>query len=174
LPTTDVPYTGENDVTTTTTPASSSDRIEEQVLLHVPRARVWRALTTADELGAWFGVNLTGATIAPGAQLVGHSTIPGHEHVVFDVMIEEMVPGQRFAWRWHPNVVVPGVDQATEPRTLVAFMLEDTADGGTLLRVVESGFAALSPARRAAALLGNSRGWASQLHKRLTAYLAAA
>jgi len=160
-------------VTTTTAPTSSTDRIEEQVLLHAPRARVWRALTNADELGAWFGVNLTGATIAPGAQLVGHFTIPGHEHAVFDVMIEEMVPEQRFAWRWHPNVVVPGVD-ATEPRTLVAFTLEDTLDGGTLLRVVESGFDALSPARRAAALLGNTKGWAGQLHKRLPAYLAAA
>lgn len=159
---------------TTTTPASTSDRIEEQVLLHAPRARVWRALTNADELGAWFGVDLTGATIAPGAQLVGHFTIPGHEHAVFDVLIEEMVPEQRFAWRWHPNVVVPGVDDATDPRTLVAFTLEDTLDGGTLLRVVESGFDALSPTRRATALLGNTKGWAGQLHTRLPAYLAAA
>ena len=157
--------------TTTTTP---SDTIEEQVLLHAPRARVWRALTTADELGAWFGMNLGGATIAPGETLRGPFTMPGHEHVMFEATVEEIVPEDRFAWRWQPNAVVPGVDNTAEPRTLVTFLLEDTADGGTLLRVVESGFDALSPARRAPAFLGNTRGWASQLHKRLTAYLAAA
>ena len=159
---------------TTTTPASTGDRIEEQVLLNAPRARVWRALTDAGELGAWFGMNLAGATIAPGARLAGNFTIPGHEHSVFEATIEEMVPESRFAWRWQPNAAVPGVDNTAEPLTLVTFTLEDAPDGGTLLRVVESGFDALSPARRAPALQGNTRGWATQLHKRLTAYLASA
>jgi uncharacterized protein YndB with AHSA1/START domain len=161
-------------VTTTTAPTSSTDRIEEQVLLHAPRARVWRALTNADELGAWFGVNLTGATIAPGADVLGRFTIPGHEHVIFDVTIDEMVPEQRFAWRWHPSATEPGVDYAAEPRTLVTFTLEDTPEGGTLLRVVESGFDALSPTRRAVALPGNTRGWTGQLQRRLPSYLASA
>lgn len=158
----------------TTTPTSSSDRIEEQVVLDAPRARVWRALTTADELGAWFGANLAGATIAPGARVTGHITSPGYEHVVFDVTIEELVPERRFAWRWHPAAIEPGVDYSAEPRTLVTFTLEDAADGGTLLRVVESGFDALPEARRATAFLGNSKGWRGQLQKRLPAYLAAA
>jgi uncharacterized protein YndB with AHSA1/START domain len=158
--------------TTTPTPGpTTTDRIEDEVRLHAPRARVWRALTTPDELGAWFGANLAGATIAPGAQVVGPFTIPGHEHLSFEVTIEEMVPEQRFAWRWHPGATDASVDLATEPRTLVTFTLDDTPDGGTLLRVVESGFAGLASARRTAALLGNTRGWASQLHKRLVAYL---
>jgi uncharacterized protein YndB with AHSA1/START domain len=152
----------------------SSDRIEEQVRLPAPRTRVWRALTTAEELGAWFGMNLAGATIAPGAHVTGPFTIPGHEHFTFDVIIDEVVPERRFSWRWHPNAADPAVDVTTEPRTLVAFILEDTPDGGTLLRVIESGFDALSSARRAAALLGNSQGWATQLHTRLPGYLAAA
>jgi len=160
-------------VTTTTLP-TSGDRIEEQVLLHAPRARVWRALTNADELGTWFGVNLAGATIAPGAQVSGHITSPGYEHVVFDAIVEEMVPEQRFAWRWHPHAVDPAVDYAAEPRTLVTFTLEDAPGGGTLLRVVESGFAALPEARRESAFLGNSGGWRGQLQKRLPAYLASA
>lgn len=158
---------------TTTTP-TSSDRIEEQVELHAPRARVWRALTNADELGAWFGVNLAGATIAPGAQVAGHITHPGYEHVMFEVTIEEMVPERRFAWRWHPNAVERDVDYSAEPRTLVTFTLEDAPGGGTLLRVVESGFDALPDSRRAAALLGNSNGWRGQLQKRLPAHLASA
>jgi uncharacterized protein YndB with AHSA1/START domain len=159
---------------TTTTPTSIRDRIEEQVLLDAPRARVWRALTNADEFGAWFGVNLAGATIAPGAQVKGHITSPGYEHVVFDAIVEEMEPERRFAWRWHPHAIDPAVDYSAEERTLVAFTLEDAPDGGTLLRVVESGFDALPEARRASAFTGNSGGWRGQLQKRLPAYLAAA
>ena len=159
---------------TTTTPTTSSDRIEEQVRLHAPRARVWRALTNADELGAWFGANLAGATIAPGAHVVGRITHPGYEHVTFDVTIEEMVPERRFAWRWHPHALDPAVDYSAESPTLVTFTLEDAPEGGTLLRVVESGFDALPAARRTSAFLGNSNGWRGQLQKRLPAFLALA
>lgn len=161
-------------MTTMTTPAGTSDRIEEQVVLAAPRARAWRALTNADELGAWFGVNLAGASIAPGAQVQGNLTIPGYEHVVFDVLIEEVVPEQRFAWRWHPHAIDASMDYSAEPRTLVTFTLEDAPGGGTLVRVVESGFDALPAARRESAFLGNSGGWRGQLQKRLPAYLAAA
>ena len=73
-----------------------------------------------------------------------------------------------------PGSTDVGVDFFAEPRTLVTFTLEDTASGGTLLRVVESGFQSLAASRRAGAVLGNSKGWASQLHKRLTAHLAPA
>jgi uncharacterized protein YndB with AHSA1/START domain len=161
-------------MTTTITPAAGTDRIEEQVLLNASRARVWRALTNADELGAWFGVNLAGATIAPGAHVTANFTIPGHERSVFDVTIDEMVPERRFAWRWHPHAADPSTDVSAEPRTLVTFTLDDAPEGGTLLRVVETGFDGLPAARRAAALLGNTNGWRSQLHKRLTAFLASA
>lgn len=158
---------------TTTTDTSSSDRIEEQVLLDAPRARVWRALTTAEELGAWFGATLAGAKIAPGERVVGPIALQGYEHLTFDVIIEEMVPEQRFGWRWHPHAIDSSIDYSAEPRTLVTFTLEDAPDGGTLLRVVESGFDALPAARRASAFLGNSNGWRGQLHKRFPAFLAA-
>jgi len=154
-------------------PKATSDSIEEQVLLRAPRARVWRALTNPDELGAWFGANIKGATIAPGAHIIGHMTIPGYEHVPFDVVVDEMVAEQRFAWRWHPNALDTATDYSKEPRTLVAFTLEDAPDGCTLIRVVESGFNGLPESRRSVAFLGNSRGWSGQLQKRLPAYLAA-
>lgn len=32
------------------------DRIEKSVVLRVPHSRVWRAVTDADEIGTWFGV----------------------------------------------------------------------------------------------------------------------
>ena len=160
--------------TTTTTIGSSTDCIEEQVLLHAPRARVWRALTAADELGAWFGARLGGAPIVTGSQVVGPIAITGYEHLTFDVTIEEMVVERRFAWRWHPHAMDPAVDYSAEPRTLVAFTLEDAEDGGTLLRVVESGFDGLPASRRTPALVGNGNGWRGQLQKRLPAYLATA
>ena len=161
-------------MTTMATEMTSTDRIEEQVLLHAPRTRVWRALTNPDELAAWFGVKLTGATIAPGSHVLGKMAFPGYEHVAFDVIIDEMVAERRFAWRWHPNALDASVDYSGEPRTLVTFTLEDAPNGETLLRVVESGFDALPASRRNAAFLGNSKGWVGQLQKRLPAFLASA
>jgi uncharacterized protein YndB with AHSA1/START domain len=154
-----------------TNPTTTSDRIEEHVLLQASRARVWRALTNPDELGAWFGVNLAGAKIAPQAHVIGRITIAGYEHVTFDVMIDEVVPERRFSWRWHPNATDATIDYSKEERTLVTFTLEDAPNGKTLLRVVESGFDALPSSRRAAAFLGNSSGWRAQLQKRLPAFL---
>jgi uncharacterized protein YndB with AHSA1/START domain len=161
-------------MTTMTSDMTSTDKIEEQVVLHAPRARVWRALTNPDELAAWFGVKLSTKTIAPGAHVLGHMAFPGYEHLAFDVIIDEMVSERRFAWRWHPNALDASVDYSAEPRTLVTFTLEDAPNGETLLRVVESGFDALPGSRRAAAFLGNSNGWRGQLQKRLPSYLASA
>lgn len=161
-------------MTMTMNPPSSTDRIEEQVLLRAPRERVWRALTNADELGAWFGANLGGATIAPGAHIVGRITLPKYEHVPFDIIIAEMVPQRRLAWRWHPAAIEAGVDYSAEPRTLVTFTLEDAPDDCTLVRVVETGFDALPAERRGSAFQMNSGGWRGQLGKRLPAYLASA
>jgi uncharacterized protein YndB with AHSA1/START domain len=158
----------------TSTNTSSSDKIEEQVLLHAPRARVWRALTTPDEFAAWFGVKLRQATIAPGAQLLGNMAFPGYEHVGFDAIVDEVVPERKFSWRWHPHAMEKGADYSSEPRTLVTFTLEDAPGGDTLVRVVETGFDAIPAARRSAAFLGNSNRWKGQLQKRLPAFLAGA
>jgi uncharacterized protein YndB with AHSA1/START domain len=43
----------------------SQDRIEKQVILRAPVARVWRAIADAGEFGRWFGVKL-GASSRPG------------------------------------------------------------------------------------------------------------
>jgi uncharacterized protein YndB with AHSA1/START domain len=51
--------------------SSTTDRIEREVLLKAPRARVWRALSNAEEFGDWFGVALKGS----GCR--GRSPIPG-------------------------------------------------------------------------------------------------
>jgi uncharacterized protein YndB with AHSA1/START domain len=140
---------------------SSTDRIERQVLLNAPRARVWRALSNAEEFGNWFGVALGGKSFAAGQRVKGNVTYPGYEHLVFDIVIERMEPEKLLSWRWHPAAIDSSVDYSHEPTTLVVFELKE-APGGTLLSVVESGFDKVPPARRADAFRLNSRGWDGQ------------
>ena len=139
-----------------------TDRIERKILLKAPRARVWQALSSAEEFGNWFGVRLQGQTFVPGRCTHGQITYPGYEHLVLEIWIERMEPERLLSWRWHPAAVEPGVDYSSEPTTLVEFRLED-ADGGTLLSVVESGFDNIPPHRRLDAFRMNSGGWDAQM-----------
>jgi len=142
---------------------TATDRIERSIVLKAPRSRVWRALTDPSEFGAWFRADLSGQSFAPGQAARGPITYPGYEHVQFDVRVERVEPESHFSWRWHPYAVEPGVDYSHEPTTLVEFTLEDTADGGTRLTVVESGFDAIPSHRRDEAYRMNSGGWEGQM-----------
>ncbi|HEV8608581.1 MAG TPA: SRPBCC family protein [Thermoanaerobaculia bacterium] len=139
----------------------STDRIEKSIFLRAPRSRVWRAITNAEEFGAWFGVKLEGA-FAPGARVSGRITTPGYEHLIMDIAIERVDPERLFSYRRHPYAIEPGVDYSGEPTTLVEFRLED-APGGTRLTVIESGFDRIPVSRRAEAFRMNDQGWAEQL-----------
>jgi uncharacterized protein YndB with AHSA1/START domain len=138
----------------------STDRIEKQILLRASRSRVWRAIVDAEEFGAWFGVRLQGA-FAEGVTVRGQITYPGYEHLTMEVQVERIEPERRFAYRWHPYAVDPGVDYASEPTTLVEFTLDD-AEGGTLLTIVESGYDRIPLARRDEAFRMNDQGWTEQ------------
>ena len=140
--------------------ATSTDRIEKRVLLRAPRARVWRALTEADQFGQWFGVTLT-SPFSEGAHVTGQVTHPGYEHMPFHLTIERMEPERVLAWRWHV-LIDAASGRVSEPTTLVEFHLEDV-DGGTLLTVTESGFDRMPPEYRAAAYRGNEGGWSQQM-----------
>ena len=67
------------------------------------------------------------------------------------------------------DLLVSNVDTSNEPPTLVEFKLE-TVDTGTLLRVTESGFDAISPGRREEAYQRNDGGWTGQV-KNIEAYV---
>ena len=140
---------------------TSTDRIEKTVTLRAPRSRVWRALTNADEFGAWFRVKLDGG-FTEGATVRGRITHPGYEHVKMEVIVERIEPEHYFAYRWHPYAIDPKVDYSQEPTTLVEFRLEETA-GGTVLTIVESGFDRIPLARRDEAFRMNDGGWTGQL-----------
>jgi uncharacterized protein YndB with AHSA1/START domain len=140
---------------------TSTDRIEKNVVLAAPRSRVWRALTRAEEFGTWFRVKLEGE-IAEGTTVRGKITHPGYEHLTMELSVERVEPEQYFSYRWHPYAVDPKVDYSGEPSTLVEFRLAD-AEGGTALTIVESGFDAIPPARRAEAFRMNDSGWSEQI-----------
>ncbi|AVU76254.1 Vanillate O-demethylase oxidoreductase VanB [Pseudomonas sp. E141] len=150
----------------------SSDRIERKILLKAPRSQVWRALANAEAFGQWFGVALEGRRFVAGERTQGQITYPGYEHLIWDVAVERVEPERVFSFRWHPYAIEPQVDYSQEPETRVQFELEDM-DGGTLLKVVESGFNGIPEARRLKAFRMDSRGWDEQMAN-IEAFLAKA
>ena len=140
----------------------STDRIERKILLKVPRSTVWRVVANAEAFGQWFGVALEGQRFVAGERTQGQITFKGYEHLLWDVQVMRVEPERVFAFRWHPYAVDPNIDYSNEPTTLVLFELEDR-EGGTLLKVVESGFDNIPESRRLKAFRMNSRGWDEQM-----------
>lgn len=141
--------------------SSPTDRIEKRILLRASPARVWRALSNAEEFGTWFLTRFDGPFVE-GASVRGHSLYPGYEHISGDWHIVRMEPERYFAFRWHPYAVDPTVDYSSEPTTLVEFTLTPSGED-TLLTVVESGFDQLPAGRRLEAFRMNDGGWAEQM-----------
>ena len=141
---------------------STTDRIEREVFLNAPRSRVWQALANAEAFGDWFGVAFKGQRFVPGQHTRGQLTYPGYEHLLMEVLVEQLEPERLLSFRWHPYAVDTAIDYSQEPATLVVFELEDVR-GGTLLRLTESGFDQLPSERRDIAFRMNSGGWDQQM-----------
>jgi uncharacterized protein YndB with AHSA1/START domain len=137
------------------------DRIEKQIELKAPVARVWRALTDYREFSNWFGVNLKGPFV-PGQTSRGQITVTGYEHLKLEAVVQKMEPERLFSFTWHPGAVDPQKDYSQEPSTLVEFRLEPKG-GGTLLTLTESGFSKLPADRRLEAFRLNDGGWTQQM-----------
>jgi len=161
---------------------SVPDRIEKQVMLNAPLARVWQAITDSHQFGSWFGVKFPGPFKA-GQRIVGHITPTTmdpqvaamqkpHEGKAFDITVDRIEPQKLFSFRWHPYGVDPNVDYSKEPMTLVEFVLREVP-GGVMLTVTESGFNGVPLARRAEAFKMNEGGWAAQM-KLIEKYVAKA
>ena len=131
-------------------------RIDNQVLIHAPRPRVWKALTTPSDFSKWFHATLTATEFAPGKRVDLVSTYPGHEGSEFFFEVIEVAPEHRFAWRWQHG------EKPSDPFTTVTFNLEEV-EGGTLVKVSETGSDQLSLEKRAKAFEGNTKGWELQM-----------
>jgi uncharacterized protein YndB with AHSA1/START domain len=139
------------------------DRIERSIDVDHPPATVWRALTTAEGLGSWFGQKATiDLRVGGAAQL----TVEGHDAI--DMRIERLEPPHVFGYTWH----ISGLPADDPRRTYVEFTLEPVG-GGTRLTVVESGFAQAPDDIHSDAHGGNSDGWRQKLGE-LVEYLDAA
>jgi uncharacterized protein YndB with AHSA1/START domain len=148
---------------------SSTNEIRKQLHIKAPQSRVWRAITDSAQFGAWFHVKLETPFVV-GQPTSGQITYPGWEHVRFTLVTEAIEPETRFAYSWHPYAVEMNKDYASEPMTLVEFLVEPQ-DGGTLVTVIESGFDRLPSERIAEAFRMNESGWSEQLDN-LQAYVA--
>jgi uncharacterized protein YndB with AHSA1/START domain len=159
-----------------------TDRIEKQVKLEAPVARVWEAIANAEQFGRWFGVKLDGPFVEGQAVrgVWGEGDLPvdairdieaqlGLEpspvkmpdsKAVF-CTVERIDRPRLFSFRWIPYGIDATIDPAHEPTTLVEFRL-DAQGSATLLTIVESGFDHVPAHRRRRAFLMNDGGWTAQ------------
>jgi uncharacterized protein YndB with AHSA1/START domain len=112
-----------------------SDRIEQDVYIAAPVARVWEVVTAPTHVGMWFG-NGDPAEIdlRPGGRIV----FDHGEHGRLPAVIEEVEEPGYLSFRWAADDT-GGREPDGANATLVEFTLERDGDG-TRLRVVESGF----------------------------------
>lgn len=132
---------------------SSDDRIQREIIVSAPASRVWALVS---EPGWWIG---DGRSLSRehrderGLSIVDHPA-----YGAFAVRVESIEPERYAAFRWASEF--RGQDPADGNSTLVEFWVEPT-DEGTVLRVVESGFASLSTSEEARrrAFEDNTSGW---------------
>jgi uncharacterized protein YndB with AHSA1/START domain len=133
------------------------DQIEREVVIDAPIERVWSLITEAEHFGTWFADSGAEIDLRPG----GAMTLRWEEHGTVRARVERVEPPRLFSYRW-ANAV--DVEPSEGHSTLVEFSLT-AADGGTRVRVVESGFASLdtSDEDRGRQIDDNTEGWAIQL-----------
>ena len=129
------------------------DRIERTVTLSRAPSEVWQALTTAEGLSAWFGEQAT-IDLRPG----GAATVTFAGGTTVDMRVERVEEPTVFAYTWQ----LPNLPEDDPRRTYVEFTLEPDGDG-TLLRVVETGFAQLPVDTRREIYESHSQGWSREL-----------
>jgi len=112
----------------------TAERIVKKTLeFDAPIERVWRAITDPAELAQWFGHEANLDALTPGAD----GTMVWHEHGSYALRVVEVTEPTRFVWRWVHEAGTPFDDA---PSTLVEWTLSSREDGGTTLRLRESGF----------------------------------
>ncbi|MEE1816198.1 SRPBCC domain-containing protein [Streptomyces sp. SP18ES09] len=131
----------------------SEDRIEREIHLDAPVERVW---TLVAQPGFWVAEEASppGTVAREGETMVARNPQYGD----FPVRVEKVAPPTYLAYRWAS--AFPGEDLTDGNSTLVEFTLAQEGPG-TLLRVVESGFASLAGPEelRTGAVRDNSGGW---------------
>ncbi|MFE0025352.1 SRPBCC domain-containing protein [Amycolatopsis sp. NPDC059021] len=98
--------------------------ISEQIVVPADAERTWRLVTEPGNFQRWYAFGGAEIDLVPG----GAMALRWDEHGSFPARVEAVTPGRRFAFRW----LLP------EPGDLVDITIAP-AEGGTLVRVTESG-----------------------------------
>jgi len=132
------------------------DLIEREVLIEASRERVWAVLTDPKHIAGWFG-DKAEMDLRPG----GRAAFGWSEHGTFHAVVQRAEPPGFLSYRWARDIDTQPVEGNS---TLVEFSLTEIF-AGTLLRVVETGFASLhaSEAEQDKALQENTEGWQYEL-----------
>lgn len=134
----------------------NNDRIESEIFIDATIQTVWELVNQP----AWWVGDAPGPdkVRVDGKRIVAETVKYG----AFPVLIEKIEAPKYLACRWASSF--PGEEPKEGNSTLVEFILTPK-EGGTLLRVVESGFANLdvSKEERGHFYQGNVKGWAQQL-----------
>jgi uncharacterized protein YndB with AHSA1/START domain len=134
-----------------------ADQIEREVVIDAPIERVWALITEAKHFGAWFADSGAEIDLRPG----GAMSLSWEEQGTVRARVERVEPPRLFSYRWANAIDAEPVDGHS---TLVEFSLA-AEDGGTRVRVVESGFAGLDIPEedRRGQVDGNTKGWEIEL-----------
>jgi uncharacterized protein YndB with AHSA1/START domain len=114
-------------------PKGEGDPVRREADVPAPPERVWRALTQAGELSAWFGAE---AEIDPRPG--GHLSLRFEDEWIRPGVVEEVEPGRRLSFRWLPFERHPDGSWRPMGQGRVEFELEAT-EAGTRLVVSEWG-----------------------------------
>lgn len=107
-------------------------RIERLVVLPVPRAELWAAISEPEQLGAWFGAEVQ-LDAVPG----GRAAFRWADGTERGALVEEVEPPRRLAFRWLPFERLADGSMVRREVTRVELILDD-AEGETRLTVVET------------------------------------
>ncbi|HEV3359773.1 MAG TPA: SRPBCC domain-containing protein [Pseudonocardiaceae bacterium] len=133
------------------------DKIEREIHINAGIDRVWELVSLP---GWWVGEGVDdGATFADEGE---YHVVTHPKHGRVPIRVETVQPRNYLAYRWASAFIG---EEPTEGRgTLVEFWLSER-DGGTQVRVVESGFAALAATDevRQQQFEGNTEGWRFEL-----------
>ena len=138
-----------------------SDSIEREVAIAAPMETVWSIVTEPQNISRWFASEAE-VDLRPGGDLVFRfdSGVDGKG------IVEKVEPPRLFSFRWISPEPERDMVAAQGHYTTVEFSLEPRGEG-TLLRVVETGFAALegTEAENAALAERHDGGWGMFLER---------
>lgn len=138
------------------------DHVEREIFIRASIERVFAGLTDPSHFPTWGPERIEEGTLAPGERPILDFG-PGGRCRIYVVALQ---PPTYFAYRWAQGQTDPAIllgDPLASTHTLVEFHL-DERDGGTRVRVVESGLSALPTATADHAALDPMReGWGLML-----------